>query len=456
MHNRCLLIGRLVVTRTLSGVLSVMCLFVLLSQSSSVRSAELLDEPIAVVGDRIILRSEWETQLALYAMQARVNVSDPVVRDTVGQAILDQMINDALVLIAAEQDTLISVGNEEIEAALKDHILSLQRRFNSEDEFRQALTKEGLTERDLRVRYRQEVENQILKQKLMQRKLAQVAVSHGEVIKFYDYYKDSLPMRPAGIKLAHILLKLEISESVVDSVRRSMTGVLEEIRAGMDFAEAARQYSTDASGPVGGDLGWFERGQMVADFENAAFALSPGQMSGVVKSQFGWHLIQCVERESDRIHARHIIMTVAPSASDTVRVKKTADSLAQEVRAGGDFCLLAQEFSHDPESQKNCGELGWYPIDEMYDEFKVALREAKAGDIVGPVATEFGWHVLRLLDRRDEHKLNLEENWDGVKQIARQDKTNRILTEWIAEIRQQTHVEIRPLTGSLTLNAEGQ
>jgi peptidyl-prolyl cis-trans isomerase SurA len=431
-------------------------LLLVLPAAERADSAELLDEPIAVVGNRVVLRSEWETQIALYAMQARIDASDPAMRDSLGQSILDQMINDVLVLIAAEQDTMLTVSTEEIDLALQDHILSLQRRFKSEDEFRQALANEGLTQRDLRVRYRQDVENQLLKQKLMQRKLAQVAVSHGEVIEFYEFYKDSLPMRPAGIKIAHILLKLDVSKAMTDSVRGAMTGILEEIRGGLDFAEAARRYSTDASAPVGGDLGWFARGQMVAQFDEAAFSLSPGQISGVVRSPFGWHLIQCVERDSDRIHARHIIMTLSPSAADTARVMVRADSLAQQVRAGDDFCLLAQEFSNDAESQKNCGELGWYPVDEMYDEFKIALRDADAGAIVGPVSTEFGWHVLRILERRDAHKLNLEENWDGVKQIARQDKTNRILAEWIEDIRERTHVDIRPLSGSITLEAGGE
>jgi len=427
-----------------------------LSGARAVPAAEVLDEPIAIVGDRIVLRSEWETQMALYAMEVRRDVNDAGFRDSVGPAILEQMIDDQLVLIVAERDTLVSVTREEIEEALEDHIRSLRGRFGSDVEFRDALAREGLSERDLRIRYRRDVENQILKQKLIQRKLAQVAVSHGEVREFYEYYKDSLPVRPEGIKLAHILMPIDVSQAVVDSTRARLTGILEEIRGGLDFAAAARTYSTDPSAPQGGDLGWFRKGQMVPVFEDVAFTLNAGQISGVVRTSFGWHLIQCVERDAERVHARHIILTLMPTAADSAAVWARADSVARAAQAGADFCALAQEFSHDEESQKNCGELGWYPIAEMYEEFKIALRDAESGTITPPVATDFGWHILRVLERRPAHRLNLEDDWDGIKQIARQDKTNRILTGWLNEIRGQTYVDVRPLSGRITIGPDGK
>jgi len=429
----------------------LVCLGAVMAVTAVVTAAEMLEEPIAVVGDRIILRSEWETQLTLYAMQNKLDVNSPAVRDTVGQALLEQMINDQLILIQAERDTTLTVTAQEIDAALEERLTELRRRFTTEEEYRAQLVKEGLSERDLRVRYRQDVQNQLLKQKLIQRKLTDVAVSNGEVREFYSNYRDSLPIQPEAIKLAHILMTVEVSLATVDSARARITAILKDIQQGLDFAEAARRFSTDATASSGGDVGWFGKGDMVGAFEEAALQLVPGQVSGVVRTPMGWHLIQCVERERDRVHARHIVLSLAPTAIDSAAVLARADSVARAARAGADFCELAQRFSRDEESRKNCGELGWYPVGEMYPEFKTALQDAKSGDIVGPVSTQFGRHVLRVLDRRAERRFEITQDWDAIKQMARQDKTNRVVSDWILEIRQQTYVDVRPFTGTVSL-----
>ncbi|HEX9750275.1 MAG TPA: peptidylprolyl isomerase [candidate division Zixibacteria bacterium] len=436
--------------RKLSRFRNWLCLLVI-AQIAIANGQDVVEEPIAIVADRVILRSEWETQLSLHSMQANVDANDPLVRDTLGQVILDQMINDQLILLVAEQDSTLMVSPKELDEAVEEHILSLRRRYPTDDQFHRDLAQEGLTERDLRVRFRQDINNQLLKQKLMQRKLSDVAVSHGEVREFYSHYSDSLPVRPAGIKLAHILLPVDVSESVVDATRERLTRILGEIRDGLDFGEAARKYSADASAPNGGDLGWFGKGEMVAEFEQAAFALTPGQTSGVLRTPFGWHLIQCIERTAERVHARHVILTLEPTGADSAAVRARADSAAALSLSGEDFCLLAQEYSKDEETRKNCGELGWYPIEEMFEEFKTVLADAGNGAIAGPVMTKYGWHVLRVLDRRPAHRLNLTDDWDAIKQIARQDKTNRVLTDWIAEVREDTYVDIRPLSARRTL-----
>lgn len=423
---------------------------------AAVLRSETLEEPIAIVADRVILRSEWEAQVAMYAMQTKQDVTSAAVKDSLGPAILEQMINDQLILIQAERDTTIKVGAKEIDQALEEHISELRGRFSTDAEFQAELVKEGLTERDLRVRYRREAQNQLLKQKLVQRKLADVAVSNGEVREFFKQYKDSLPIQPEGIKLAHILLTVDVNPHVVDSLRTLLAKIVNEIQNGLDFSAAARQYSNDATAGSGGDLGWFSRGEMLPAFEEAAFTLAVGQVSGIVRTPLGLHLILCVERDRDRVHARHILLPLAPLAADSAAVYRRADSLTQATKSGSDFCLLAQNFSKDTASQKNCGELGWYPVSDMYPEFKVALRDAKPGDIVGPVHTSFGWHVLRVLDRRPERHVDIASDWDQIKQMARQEKTNRVVAEWIAGIRQDTYVDIRPISGHLSIGPAGK
>jgi len=405
---------------------------------------ELLDAPIATVADRVILMSEWEAQITLLAIQSKRDINDPVIRDSLAPAILEQMINDELILIQAERDTLIKVTQDEISQALEEHISSLRGQFDTEEEFQNELTREGLTERELRLRYRRDVRNQLLKQKLIQRKLGEVSVSNGEVREFFATYKDSLPVQPEGIKLAHILIPVEPSEATIDTARARITDILSQIQNGLDFNDEARQYSQDLTAEAGGDLGWFGRGDMVPAFENAAFALVQGQVSGVVRTRYGFHLIKCLEKSANRIHACHILLSLEPTEADSAATYQRADSVATAARNGADYCLLAQTYSQDEESQKNCGELGWYPVAEMFPEFKQALAGAKIGDIVGPVSTKFGWHILRVLDRRDEHMLTIKDDWDAIKEMARREKTNRVVSDWIEGIRAETYVDIRP------------
>jgi peptidyl-prolyl cis-trans isomerase SurA len=303
-----------------------------------------------------------------------------------------------------------------------------------------------MTERDLRVRYRQEVRDQILKQKLIQRKLASVAVSNGEVREFYARYQDSLPVQPEAIKLAHILMPVTSSDVTVDSARTRLTDILLEINSGLEFEEAARRYSTDLSAASGGDLGWFGQGDMVPTFEQAAMSLTPGQISGVVQTRFGLHLIQCVEKSRGRVHARHILLSLTPSLADSARVYALADSLTHAIRDGQDFCALAQTYSQDEESRKNCGELGWYPIEEMFPEFKSALTDSKTGEVVGPVSTQFGWHILRVIDRRNARTFDLANDWDTVREMARREKTNKVVEKWIGGIRAETYIDVRSVT----------
>lgn len=441
------------VHRVLARVARLGVLFVVTVMAPlTVMAEDVLDEPIVMVADRVILRSEWQAQVSLFAMQTKRDVNDPRIQDSIGPRILEQMINDELILIQAERDTIITVTPEEIDHALQEHIQGLRDQFADEDEFQKELTREGLSERDLRVRYRREVRNQILKQKLIQRKLGDVAISNGEVKSFFHQYKDSLPAQPEGIKLAHILLPVESSSATVDSSREQITRILKEIQGGLDFATAATRYSQDATSSGGGDLGWFGKGDMVPPFETAAFALTPNQISGVVRTRYGFHLIQCLEKSGDRVHARHILISLAPTPADSALVMARADSIAQAARGGADFCQLAQVNSQDAETQKNCGELGWYPVAEMFPEFKAVLANAGVGSIIGPVSTKFGWHVLRVLDRRASHAFDLTSDWDAIKDMARREKTNRVVADWIAEIRKDTYVDVRPLSGRTTVS----
>jgi len=411
--------------------LSLLCIALLfgLAPAGQTQQRETLDRIIAVVGDEAILASELGGQLQMYALQTGREPKTQEEFDTLRDDILDQMITDRLFLIEARKDTAISIRPEEIEQALDDHVARISSNFNSDEEFLQALALEGMTVRDLRRKYRSEVENQLLKQKFIQRKLYDVSVSRKEVEEFYREFKDSIPAQPEGIKLAHILVTVEASEEIEDSVQAYASELRQRVLDGADFASLSARHSSYGAGENGGDLGFISRDDVVPEFARAAFNLNVGDISGVIRTQFG---------------LRHILLGVEPSASDSTAAYQLVDSLIQVAREGEDFGELAKKFSSDNETRAQGGELGWFAIDRLPEDFAVAVAGwQEPGEVRGPVTTEFGLHILKLLDYQEGRQYTLENDYDRLKELARQDKTGRVVDDWIAEIKETTYIEYR-------------
>ena len=405
--------------------------------------AETFDRPAAIIGGKIILESEVQAQTQIMALQNKIDLSNAAQRARLRAEVLRQMINDRLILSEAEKDTTISVEPDEVEQALTEHVENLQAQFPDQESFDRQLAREGLTAGELRRRFRQSVSDQLLKQKLISKKLGKISVTNGEVREFFARYADSLPQMPSTVKLAHLVMPITIDTTRIEALRDSLTAIRAQIEQGLDFAEAARKYSADPTAQNGGELGWFGPGDLVVEFETAAKKLESGQLSGVVRTPFGFHLIQVEEKKGDRFRARHVLLQLAPSAADTAAAVRLVDSLLTAVRSGADFCLLVRDFTADNQSRKNCGQLAAYPIDQMYPEFQQAIAGAAVGDYVGPVISEFGVHILHLLDRTEGRPYSLKDDWDATKEMARNEKTNRVVQAWIDELLEITYVEIK-------------
>ncbi|EQB63126.1 MAG: PpiC-type peptidyl-prolyl cis-trans isomerase [candidate division Zixibacteria bacterium RBG-1] len=404
---------------------------------------EVVDRIAAVVGNQIILESELETQVQIYLTQS--GVTNPTQQDfnRLKQDILEQMINDRLILVQAEKDTSLRVGPIEIENALDQHLERLKSQFGSEEEFIKQLEKENLTLKDLKRRYKQEVRNQLLKDRLVQKRVAKVNVSTKAVKDFYEMYKDSLPEQPQSVHLAHILLTVQLSQSTLDSLKIKLENIRKEATSGTDFATLAAKYSEDPTAKTGGDLGFFQKGELDPEFEKAAFGLKVGEISGVVQSQFGLHLIKLEEKKGDQIHARHILLIAKPSEKDLAEARDKADSLYQAIKNGADFGELANQFSEDEESKVQNGDLGWFPVAQLEQVFQDALRDLKVGEYSPPVESRFGLHIFKLVGQKESRKVSLETDWDSIKEMARRYKTNLEIQDWLKELRKTTYVEVK-------------
>jgi len=414
--------------------------FHLLSGLSSAQ--EVVDRIVAVVGNQIILESELKMQMELYVNQMGIELKSEGQKRQLKRELLEQTINNKLLLIAAQKDTTIKVTSKEVEAAVKDQLKKVKSEF-TEEAFQAQLKAEGLTESELKKKYREQIRNQMMTDRLVASKLSKVSVSTREVKDFYHTYKDSIPDQPEAVKLSHILLEIKPSQETFDSLKRKAEMVSELAKKGQDFAQLASSYSDDPTGKEGGDLGFFRKGDMIPKFEEVAFALKPGEISQVVETEFGYHIIKVEEKKDDLVHARHILILVHPLQKDTLLTKELADSLYQELLEGADFGELAKEFSTDEESKKLGGELGWYPVAQMSPEFREGVKDLQIGNVSPPLESQFGVHILKVLDKREQRKLTLEDDWDALKDMVRRKKTNELVAKWVEKMRQKTYVEIR-------------
>lgn len=407
-------------------------------------STDTVDKIAVVVGDQVILASELANQLQLTAFQGgqRPKTEDEI--RLFQKRVLEQMISDQLFLAEAKKDTTITVRPSEVQQALDEHIARVIENFGTEDRFLAALEQEGMSLRDLKRQYEQDIQNNLLRQRYIQKKLYTVSVSRMEVEKFYQDFKDSIPNQPEGVRLAHILLEITPSSVIEDSVKAQAERLRQRILDGADFAAVSTEYSSLGAGANGGDLGYVESGDMVPEFARVAFKLNVGEVSGVVRTEFGYHVVKCEGKRGEKSHLRHLLLAVQPLAQDTARTMALADSLIEVIRGGQDFAEIAKAYSRDDDSRAQGGELGWFAMQQMPEGFaEVVAGWTTTGEIRGPVNSRFGVHVLKLLEYQPGKVLTLSEDFDRIKDMARQDKTGRMVDEWIADLKKRTFVEYR-------------
>lgn len=401
-----------------------------------------VDKIAAVVGKEVITLSELNLQTHLYLTQSGQPPGDSAAVAALQKKLLEQMVTDQLLLQQASRDSSLKVTPAEVNAAAEEQLNRVKSQFPTPAAFAAQLAREGLSERELLKRYRETVRGELLKQRLIASRLTRVTVADFEVRKFHSEYADSLPQSPKQVRLFQILLPVEPAGPTLDSLKTKAEAVLAEIKAGLDFGEAARRYSEDPSAERGGDIGSYGRGELVPEFERAAFGAKVGEPAGPVKTVFGFHLIKVLANDGRKIHTQHILFGLHPSAADSARVSKLADSLIARLKAGEPFADLAKNFSADEESKKAGGDLGWFEIAQINPALQPAVDGMKTGDYRA-VVSPAGFHLLYLSDLKEPHILSLESDWDVIKEMARRKKTEKLVADWVEELKKKTYVDIR-------------
>ncbi len=411
--------------------------------SMPVSAQQVFDGIAAIVGNDVVLISDINALVTQYAFQNKVDMSrQPELYNKLGEKFLNTLIDQKLLLIKADEDT-IQADENRVDQTLNQQIDYMINQAGSveklEEYYSASLYK---VKQDLR----KEIVNQMKIGMLREKRFSSINVSRKEVENFYKTHKDSLPNRKTSVNISHILMRVTPSKKSAKEAYQKISEIKEKLDAGEKFAELARNYSEDpGTAKNGGDLGFVTRGTLVKEFEETAFNLEEGEISDIVQTQFGFHIIQLLERQGERIHVRHILVRLQPSEKDEQRVIEELNQIRQKIINGDStFEQIALAYSDDPNVQQDSGNLGEFEEGGFQiEEFANTVKKLEEGEISKPFRTKFGYHILKLNKRDQARKLSLEDDWQQIEQWALQNKREKEFKEWIAELRQEIPIEIK-------------
>ena len=412
--------------------------------------ADVVDRVVAIVGDSAILLTQVREEIERMRLQGATIPTDPTAMASLESEVLDTWVNRVLVLQAAARDTLIEVDEDRVEEIVSGEIEQRAEQFGGQPALQQALAQEGLTIAAYREILRGQVRQEQIQQLYMQRALQDaptVEVSEDQLLEAFQQARGQLQQRPQMISLAQVVLVPEPSDSAWEAARARAAELLEEIRAGADFAELAQEHSQDpGSAEQGGDLGWFRRGDMVREFEDAAFGLFDGQISDLVRTEYGYHIIKVERSRLAERQGRHILIVPERTEADLAKTRALADSLAGLARAGESMAELYEAFS-DPLAPDTLT-VPFDQLSQLPPGYGV-LRSASAGDVIGPLEYDTGRGetrvaVVRVRDVREAGAYTFE---DVKPQLAQQLQRSLQIEALLEDLRAKTHIEIRMQPG---------
>jgi parvulin-like peptidyl-prolyl isomerase len=403
---------------------------------------EVWDGVVAVVGDTTLLRSD--VLLAIEAMRAegRPVPTDPVQYQQLVQQVVDERVSDLLLLEGARAAGE-SVSEEEVLASVEDQIRQVRERFPNEAAFTQALQEAGRTPESYRAELSRQFADQTLVQRYVRKRMTEMAppaVTDEEIRTFFEANRARFGQRPASISFQQVLVRPLPSDSTRAAALRTATQVLTELNGGAEFEVLARRYGMDGTKERGGDLGWFRQGQMVREFDQVVFSMRPGQTSGIVETEFGFHIIRLEKARGPERQARHILIRpeITPANIEAARVR--ADSVAQAIRNGAQAQDLAARYNTPDAArfQQNV------PIDQLPPAFVTALEGAVTGTVAGPIQVENGptpaFSVVRVTGRQTSGEYTVEDQRERIRDILRE---QRQMQRLIQELRRDMYVSVR-------------
>ncbi len=400
------------------------------------------DKIIAIVGNEVVLQSDLNFQLYTYMNQNNIQeVSNEMV-----QQVFQGIISEKLMLAKAEQDSIfISVDevNKQVEGRIREMVLQFGSEKNVEDAY-------GLTIPKIKSLLKEQTERNIKVSRVRQARFGYaINVTKPEVLKFFNEYKDSLPQVPETYELLQIVRIPKITEDAKFIAKEKAEKILDSVRSGMDFSELAKKYSDDSLSAIqGGSLGKSKKGSFVKEFEEAAFLLKAGEVSGIVETEFGYHIIKLNDKSGDFITAQHILVKFPRlEAADFTEINFLKE-LRNNIKSGQvSFKEAVILYSQEPKSAIDSGYIGKVSVNNFEPLELAALKDISVGDISDPVKVGdnkyYGYYIYLVKDKIPQHAATIETDYILIQQYAQKYKEQKLMGEWLEELKKTIYLEIK-------------
>jgi len=405
----------------------------------------ILDKVASIVENKIVLLSDVVLAANAVAAQERINPNtNPIEYKKILDSSRESMIEQLLIIEMAKQDS-VEVLDKDVERALDQQIENIIAQTGSKELAEKAL---GKKISDFKRSYKDDMRGKLLAEKYTGELTSSIQITRKEVESFYKTYKDSLPILPTAYKARHILIEIKPSEKTLKNSLDKTKKIRQEIIDGLSFSDAAKKYSQDPqSKKNGGDLGFVSRGVFVSEFEKAAFTLEKNILSDPIKTKYGYHLIEVLEKTGEKVNARHILIQNDLTDYDKKQSYDYALNIKNNIKNIDDFFNSTKKYSDDNTNKLNGGYLGMIDVENyQIPELSNALKELQFNKASTPILTDFGYHILWIDYKKEGGVANLKENWQDIENLALNKKKADWYNIWINNIKNKFFIKRNPLT----------
>ena len=404
-----------------------------------------VDGIAAVVGDSVILLSEIDAY-SLMRLSTAEKKPDSEELLSARRHFLDELIDGKILVVHAAHDTNIVLKESEIEQTQNSQIRMILQQNNIalptlEEELK---TKYGMTLAKFKAQMYTQIREQLIRQKVQQLYVSGIQVSRKDVQAFYETYHDSLPLMGESVLISKLAIHIAPSDSMRQTAYAKIAGIKQRLDNGEDFTALAKQYSDGPNAENGGDLGFVKKGTLSElSFEERAFALNPGQTSDIFQTRLGFHIISVIAKKEQMVHVRQIFVRVTPPEEVIQKIMTRLDSIKTHCTGKQDFVAAVRQWSTDDQSRGNDGLMGWVALYELPETIRSVIDSLTPGEISAPLREGNDFTLYRIMDRKSQRKLTLEDDYNLLAEKTREITAQKKLLELVKKWRRDTFVDIR-------------
>ncbi len=403
----------------------------------SIISGEVLDKIVAKVGREIILRSDLEKRIQ------QMTATGYYTEEISNYDILNDMIESKLIIQKAKKEDY-KIDEFDVKSLAENQIEEISSQFSSEDEFKEVLMDEmGLTVLELKEFYIHMITEQRLKEQIIRNNIKnKIHITEAEVENYFQENKEQIPLRPAMDQIGKIKSVIKPCKATKEKALIEINKIMDKLNEGEDFIEIANSVDKYGEKFSGGDLGFFGKGKMVKPFEDAAFALRPGEISEVVETKFGFHIIKMEERFDDEIRVSHILRQIQPTELDIEATIQLMENILERLNNNENFSELARKYSEDDSTAVNGGIVGEFPPNSYPKLFKEYLNDLDYGQYSQLIKEGDDLYIFGKLKQIAERPYSYEEIYENLRKMVISEKEIELYDIWTKELIKETYVEI--------------